>query len=362
MGGKTGENHPSYPLPLNKADRTREVLSTYFNDTDLYDVHDSSGNAVRSATGRELIDYLDDLRRGEDERWRKMKKTKDEKEEKEHWDQEEFARRIKALEEEKKQKTYTYRFRNSRTKRLYSTDLWDENGRKRSTLELAFMLACVVLKSEGSLWEPKGKIPEDRKNDPIFGRVNWKLQNMMDSIHLASEEGIDTQSELNLRVNEAGAEYSRARSNLQKTQRAEIRMSTLAKALDDYDCTKELAERIQALLEGPEKERLQQQYEIEIGRYRTAKAVMYGYKVTTQNQIDDFRIRYADIKSNIPAMQERLNKTKEQYRKLKKLQYNVALAQMEHYCYGPNYCADANFSCEELVKQDKTIKKAEYER
>ena len=70
---------------------------------------------------------------------------------------------------------------------------------------------------------------------------------------------------------------------------------------------------------------------------------MYGYKVMTQREIEDFRERYADIVANLPGMQEDFERTKEQYRQVKKLQYNMALAQNAQYCYGLAYDADTAY-------------------
>lgn len=357
LGAWADENSPSYPLPLDKGERTREVLSSYFNDQDLYDVLDASGRPVATATGRELVNYLDDLRRGEDEHWTQKRQQKEDQERQERWQQEEEDRRRRE-EEKQKKNVYTSNFKNSRTKQNYYAPYRDENGRRRSSLELIFLIAIVVLKSEDGLWDCKGKVPEENENEAVFGPTDWKIQNMMDAIHMAAQEGLESLAQLDQKLNETGAAYSRAKSALQKTKRARDKMETLDKALDEYDATKDLAERIQALPEGPEKAKLQEQYKDEIERYKKAKGVMYGYRVSTQEQIDDFRIRYADIEKNLPAMQEQFDKTKEDYRQLKKLQHNVKLAQSEQYCYGPEYDPNVPFSWEEL-EQRRTEPEAE---
>lgn len=350
LGGKVREGSPTYPLPLDKADRTRETLSTYFNDQDLYDVLDNTGRVVASATGRELVNYLDDLRRGEDERWTQKRQQKENWERNEAWQKEEEERRQKA-EENKRKNAYTSNFRNSRTKQNYYVYYRDEKGRRRTTLELLFLLAIVVLKSEDGLWDSRGAVPPGRENEPVFGPTNWKIQNMMDSLHMCEERGLETPAQIDQCVDETGAAYSRARSAFQKTKRAREKMEALKTALDDYEATKDLAERILALPEGPEKAKLMEQYKSEIERYKTAKAVMYGHRVTTQEQINDFRVRYSDIEKNLPVLQEQYDKMREEYRQLKKLQYNTRLAQSEQYCYGPEYNPNVSFTWEELEQR-----------
>ena len=359
IGTKKGDNPPSYSLPLDKSSRTRKVLSTYFNEKDIYDVYDGAGRVVAAATGQELVDYLDDLNRNHDALWLEMAK-RNEEEQQQLWQQQEDRRR-RAAEEEKKKNIYTYRFRNSRTKQYYYTDLRDENGRRRSSIELIFLLARVVLESEDGLWEHRGKFPAGKDNEAVLGRTDWKIQNMMDSIHLATEEGIKTPAQLDQRLHETGAAYSRARTAFQKTKRAQEKMAALNDALNEYEDTRELAERIQALPEGPEKTKLQDQYHDLLARYKKAKAIMYGYRVTEQTAIDDFRMRYADIQKNLPDMQEEYDRTKEEYSRLKKLQYNVKLAQSEEYCYGPEYHADPSFDWKDLRQKEANEELAEHE-
>ncbi len=171
----------------------------------------------------------------------------------------------------------------------------------------------------------------------MFGPTDWKIQNIMDCLHVVTEEGLRSPGEVDAKVNEVGAEYSRARAAYQKTMRAQQKMEALDYALKEYEATKELAERIQALPDGPEKAEMQEQYQDVIDRYKNARSVMYGYKVNTLGDIDNFKERYADIQANLPDMQDEFERLKEEYRKFKKVQYHVTLANNAQYCYGPAY-------------------------
>lgn len=355
IGIKREEEPSFYSFPLEKPEHTREVLSTYFDEKDLYDIYDKQGRAVAAATGGEIIAYLEALRQHEEKQWEEQRRKKEEEEQQQYWQEEENRRNKEEKEEEKKKQRYYSSFRNSRTKRRYYVDLRDEDGRERSSVELLFLIAVTVIKSEDGLWY-KRKQDDGKEFEIDFGPTDWKMQNMMDSIHVAAEEGLGTPAQIDERVNEVGAAYSRARSALQKTKRSQEKMEALDKALKDYDQTKELAERIHALQEGPEKEKLKNQYKDEIERYKKAKSVMYGYKVTTQDQIDDFRERYADIVANIPVMQKEFDKAKEDYRRIKKLQYNAYLAQKAQYCYGPAYSEEEAFNLNKpKEEQEKEI-------
>lgn len=347
LGIQRNEEPTSYSLPLVKAERSREVLSTYFDEDELYDVRDAPGQVVRTATGGEIIEYLLALQRDEQQLWEQKQKQEESWKQQNQWQEEEEKRRQTSENEEKKQKRYSAHFRNSRTGKWYYIDLQDENGRYRSELELIFLLAIVILKSEDGLW---GRPSSKERTEVSFGPTNWRIQEMIDSIHLAAEEGVETPQQLEARLSEVGAAYSRARSALQKTRRAQGKMEALDKALNSYDETHELVERIFALPEGPEKEKLMELYREDVASYKKAKAVMYSYKVTTLAEIDNFRERYADIQANLPKLEEEFEQAKEDYRRLKKLQYNMSLAQNAQYCYGPDYEAEKAHE-EELPEQ-----------
>lgn len=348
LGKETDRDRTYYPLPLEKAYRSREVLNTYFNDKDLYDIRNGMGKIIATATGSEIIDYLEALQRGDNEQWKTEEELSKQEEKKAEQLEEERRRRLKE-EEKERHEYYTSQFRNSRTHKYYSVSTRDKDGRRRSNVELVFLIAVVVLKNENGLWDPI-KIPEDKENEAVFGPIDWKIQNMLDSIHIAEDEGIESPAEVDQRLDQVGASLSRARSAVKNTQRAKEKMEALADAIKVYDDTYEIAEQIQALPEGPQKEALKEQYKDVIEEYKKAKAVMYGYKVKSREEIEDFKIRYSDIEKNLPRMQNELDEAKEQYRKLKKLQYNLSLAQNAQYCYGPEYGKNTPEERDELWK------------
>ncbi len=185
----------------------------------------------------------------------------------------------------------------------------------------------------------------------MFGPPDWKTENMLASLHYATEEGLNNPVDVDNRVNEVGASYSRARADLKRSSAALEHMKPLADAVADWRETKDLMEKILALPEGPEKEKLLTQYEGELAKYKKAKAAMYAGKLNTNAEIADFLVRYEEISSKIPEKEERVEKAKEEYRKLKKLQYNILLAQNEQYVYGPAYVPDRAANRGDLGRQ-----------
>ena len=345
---KNGERR-YYTLPLIKADRPRNVLNTYFFGNELYDIKNADGKVVRTANGQEIVDYLVALQHEGPEKFAEEEKA-------------EQARRqaaAKAEEDEEKEayeertrskRYYVSSFRNSKTGRYYHSDLYDENGRRRTALDLLFLLAIVIIKHESGLWDPKN-IPPGKENEAVFGPPDWKTENMLASLHYATEEGLSNPVEVDNRVNEVGASYSRIRADVKRSTAALDHMKPLADAVADWRETKELAEKILALPEGPEKQKLLEQYDAELAKYKKAKAAMYAGKLNTNREIGDFLARYEEIRKKMPEKEAKLEETKEEYRKLKKLQYNILLAQNKQYIYGPAYVPDRAANRGDLGRQ-----------
>ena len=110
-------------------------------------------------------------------------------------------------------------------------------------------------------------------------------------------------------------------------------MEVLGKAIETYQEVKDICEEIKSLPEGMDKTLKKEEYQVQIEQYKKAKSVMYKHKVTTDEDIDDFLKRYNSVKNNIETTSEKLINTKENYRNLKKLEYQSKLAENDTYCY-----------------------------
>lgn len=323
-----------YHLSLKRGNIMPEALNTYFEPQCYYDVCDAQGNMIAAVPGKEITAYYLD-KDTDQERNRRAA------EENEHAIQEEETRR-KAHKQEKQKQPDVYvnpHFRSSKTNTAYKVNFYDRNGRRISSLEAMFVLAMVVLTKEDGLWIPS-TIPPDKMNEACYATTNWKLQNMMDSITTAREEGIDTPAEVERRLDNTGAAYSRASAALRRNTHIKEKMEDLKNAVVAYEKTRAGAEKIFEMPDGPEKdEQMKAQY-VMLNQYKEAKAVMYAFGLkeeTLEAQIIDFKRRWRHVESNLREATRQYDETRENYRKLKKLQYNMALAQNTRYCYGPEY-------------------------
>ncbi len=347
LGGMrvSGMEQQYYFLPIEHATHKLSVLETYFDHYGVYDICDENNRPVAAATGQEIIECMELMRDGR------------QRMEQEHYTAEErFRIMLKKKEEEEEKERYymDVRFRNSRTRRPYRCPRFNDDGTRRSSLELILILAATVLFNEFGYWDA-GRPEPGHENGPIFGPTDWKIQNIIDSIYVADNENIETPAQLDTRLQDAGARLSRTRSALNKTIKAKEKMDPLHTAVLDYYETKDIAEAIVNMEDGSEKERMKKQYADVLEKHNVSKAVLYRFNTLDDEKITEFQDRYEQIEKDIQMLQDRFERVKDEYRRLKKLSYTLELAQNERYCYGPDYGTDkANRkSIDELLKDQK---------
>ena len=322
-------------MPLNKDTKANEeALRSYMRMDELYDICDENGVPVMAASGIEILRSIEDLRDEERMRYREYMRMEEE-------EMREDRRRREAAKEEEEEKNKQYysqkKFRSSRSGMRYRCSLYDENGRRRSIIELILLLAIVVLTKEAHVWVHREGVPKEQANEIFFATPNDKMQLIVDSVDLARQEAIDTPAQLDKRLDIVGAEYSRTKKAYNNTSRAAARMEPLANAINTYKKTKKIAEGIDALPEGDEKNEMIAKYKDVIEEYKAAKHVMYVNKVVSEEAIIDFDLRYYKITQDAKELEARLKDNAEHYKRLKKLEYSLQLAEDPNFIYGPSY-------------------------
>ena len=91
-------------------------------------------------------------------------------------------------------------------------DPYDSKGRKRSPLE---MLLLKVIKKLKFLQRFDPEVQRQKEFDSvIYGRVDWKIQNMLDTLALSLDNNIQSQEDLSEKINEIGKERNALRGQL----------------------------------------------------------------------------------------------------------------------------------------------------
>lgn len=248
----------------------------------------------------------------------------------------------KQIQQAEKEEYYYTRpgYIDSITKAPYKVRMWDENGRKRTITELVLILAIVTIQGEKDRWNRKSKNgvkTQEYIRRPIYAHRDWKLQNMIDAVHIATEENIENPAKIDEHLNDVGKAIAMGKADVRRLTEAKNRMDVLKEALDGYDELKDICERIYRMPDGPEKVHLQQEYADELEEYKSHKAVMYRHEVTSKEDIESFLERYEEMNKKISVAHARVDVLKNRYRRLSKLKYHIQLAENKLYCYGPEY-------------------------
>lgn len=320
-----------FPLSPRRATVGKAELS-YFDPLQTYEVVNKKHQTITEVTGADILSYFNQIYNLEKE--------------------EANRKRAQQMDEYYSNPGFI----NSALKSPYKVRLWDNNGRKRTTVELIVILAVVTIHNENGKWEPKSdnssKTQEAQKH-PIYARRDWKIQNMIDTIRVAREEEVETPTQLDERLDAVGKETSKSKAEVRRLTAAKNRMDLLHEAIEGYYEVKDICEKIQAMPDGPQKVEMQQKYTEEIEEYKKHKSVMYRHKATAQEEINDFLERYEQIQIKLSQAEEQAEQNKEEYRRLSKLKYNLQLAQNKQYCYGPEF-EEAEISPDRETKTERS--------
>ena len=302
----------SIPIPTQWSESIQSQKS-YFVPDNEYNIYNENRRYVGTVTGRDILSYLNELIENEKHR--------------------------EETEQDQNKQNYYWRadFINSRTKKPYRIRLRDENGRQRSSIELIFILAVVVIGNESSFGENQQRRPKyyEEKNNPIYGKRDWKIQNMLDAIRVAREQNLNTQEEVDAAVNIAGKNCSKARAAINRIDNSLNKMNDIYNAIQEYNSTRAVCEQLQE--QNVPEENFSPEQKEALEKYKRSKAILYKATIKTDDEINGFlerRERLIEAKGKETA---NLDAAKEEYRRLRKMRYNMQLAQNKQYCYGAKY-------------------------
>lgn len=238
----------------------------------------------------------------------------------------------RAAEEEEK-KWYSHKNWMRDRDNRYKIYRYDINGRKRSTTELILLLAVTIIDNE--FRKKDAAVPQPQY---IYARKDWKVQQMIDSIELAQREHIDNPLQIEDRLHEVGAELSRARAEVKRLSAAMDRMKPIMQAIQDSDALQQKCEKILSMPDrSMEKHVLLASEAADLERYKQAKAIIYKSGVAAPEGRQAFLERYSVLDENLNRATQTENETKQRYTNLKKLDYNLNMAEHERYCYDPRW-------------------------
>lgn len=128
----------------------------------------------------------------------------------------------------------------------------------------------------------------------------------------------------------------------------------MAEVIADFKRTKPLSEAVLSLSDISEKVKMEQQYSDVLEEYRHAKQILAHYKIVDDAGVKDFDERYEQIQKDLCAFEKRKIEQGEHYRRLKKLEHSLKLAEDPRYIYGSDY-PDYEKSQMKDIKSEKEL-------
>lgn len=313
-------------LPLEKNIRS-ESYNSYFIANQVYDICTKDNTVVGTITGQQAAVY-----------YKKLEEHKEENIRRQQMELEEFNDENFRIDT-KKQVFYNVTWITYQKKKPKTTNLYDAYGRRRSSLELLLMLAFSYINTDAIYWlDPKVNYNTQATfKGPLYARRDWKKQNIIDTIGAVKKRNINTKSELNTRLKQTGTSISTLKRQEKALKTNLNKMDVIYNAIKDYKDLKALCESFLDMPPSMEKEKLQREHKEDIDKFKAASATLYRTKTMDSIAMSDFLERYESIQTKHKQIEKELKKAKEEYRTLKKIEYNIQLAQNTQYVCGLNY-------------------------
>lgn len=313
---KFARKNDAFYIPLTKKSIRKPSLISYFSSQKTYKICNENHKTLAVISGKTLLMYYDEI----------------------------FKSKPKRIENYVVTGRYFYNpeWIDMRRKTAYKINLYDSVGRRRSLIELMLLLAINIISSE-----------TNNANSGVSVRTDYKLQGMLDAVKTARAENISTETELNEKLKFSGASYRKVKSKIHKNDTLYNQMSTLNNIIIQYLSVKDLCENIADMHEGEEKATLRTEHEKDIQLYKSTKSVLYKYNLTTNSEIEDFVERYAECSRRKKQLNTEYTIYAEQYKRLKRLQYQVDKAKDEKYLYETKSVEEKHIRASNDIENEK---------
>ncbi len=319
------------PLHNLRREPSKKALYTYFEADKTYKLITSDHNTVAEVTGKDIFDYYELLR-----------KKREQTQEQDNADSQYYY-----FDETKV---------NTKTNRPYKISRWDSNGRPRTNIELNCILAMVVIKNEHAPYmrhnNPKSLRFKDQYGNIIYAKTDWKLQNMYDTMVMARNLGLENSADVQKKLNRIGKEVARIRKQFKSLTEQHNQMKTINENIERMETIKAVCEAIYKMPDGAEKNAALKEHATELEQYKTAKRYLHMKNINSEAQISEFKTRFASVTEHLREVENDLKSINEEYRKLKKIDYNISMAQNKYYCYGPEHPSLADLPQEQSTRDE----------
>ena len=187
-------------------------------------------------------------------------------------------------------------------RRYHAVRLCDENGRKRSLVELICLLLIAIYQYEKSKYDP----PPVTRQRPIRMVKDYKLQRMVDCGRVSRELNIQSKEEVRRHIEDTGRQMNALRREKARHEHSILRHEEILSAWDTYQSADPAEDA-----------------------FRQAYAILAQNRVMTEEAAQSLRQRYRFEQQKVLDYDKRLPELKRRYRTLKDLEQMVYYPEWE---------------------------------
>ena len=189
--------------------------------------------------------------------------------------------------------------------RVYAIPIKDENGRRRSTLELTIRLIMTIVKNESAFIRHEDRV---LYNFLKSAEVDWGIQNAYNCVCTARELNVESPNDIPARLADIGKQMNAQRREKVRHERSIEKQERIIEAYEIYTRVRPLVEGVDEPL--PE----------DVADYKAAYAILTQNQILTAEAYRELCLRRNFEKQKVADYARRMPELNRQYRDLKRLQ------------------------------------------
>lgn len=237
--------------------------------------------------------------------------------------------------------------------KAYKVARYDTNGHRRSNVQLLFLVAVKIIRTDGNMFEDQTGL-QKFPYSPIYAPRDWKMQRLLEASNASAKYDIKDVTDIDLKLAELGKKLSVVSTDIRKKKAYLNRVGSLSTAIEQWKATKDIITQLDALPKD-KKEEFKTAHANETKTYNAAMAVFNkfsGQRATTPIMVYDPSQRKRVVstdninmilgnldrtKSELDTLQDQRKEIGKQISQVRRIATSFALSQNDLFVHGPQY-------------------------
>ena len=237
--------------------------------------------------------------------------------------------------------------------KAYKVARYDTNGHRRSNVQLLFLVAVKIIRTDGNMFEDQTGL-QKFPYSPIYAPRDWKMQRLLEASNASAKYDIKDVTDIDLKLAELGKKLSVVSTDIRKKKAYLNRVGSLSTAIEQWKATKDIITQLDALPKD-KKEEFKTAHANEIKTYNAAMAVFNkfsGQRATTPIMVYDPAQRKRVVSTDninmilgnldrtrieLDTLQDQRKEIGKQISQVRRIATSFALSQNDLFVHGPQY-------------------------